>query len=81
MALRIERAVVVGASGGIGAALAKALGDDGAVVHALSRRGLAAAEKLFSADIAARHLLNVMAGVSASVSGGIFAWDGAAITP
>ena len=42
MALRIERAVVVGASGGIGAALAKALVDDGAAVHALSRRGLAA---------------------------------------
>jgi NAD(P)-dependent dehydrogenase (short-subunit alcohol dehydrogenase family) len=36
--MRLERAVVVGASGGIGGALATALADQGAVVHALSRR-------------------------------------------
>jgi NAD(P)-dependent dehydrogenase (short-subunit alcohol dehydrogenase family) len=41
-ALRIERAAVIGASGGIGGALATALADRGAVVHALSRRGWAA---------------------------------------
>jgi NAD(P)-dependent dehydrogenase (short-subunit alcohol dehydrogenase family) len=39
-ALRIERAVVIGASGGIGGALAAALAERGAVVHALSRRGV-----------------------------------------
>jgi NAD(P)-dependent dehydrogenase (short-subunit alcohol dehydrogenase family) len=44
------------------------------------RRGVPA-EKLFSAEIAARHLLGVITGVSASDSGGIFAWDGAAIAP
>lgn len=37
--LVIERAAVVGASGGIGAAVASELVDRGAVVHALSRRG------------------------------------------
>jgi NAD(P)-dependent dehydrogenase (short-subunit alcohol dehydrogenase family) len=40
--VRIERAVIAGASGGIGSALARALADEGASVHALSRRGLAA---------------------------------------
>ncbi|HSO48353.1 MAG TPA: SDR family NAD(P)-dependent oxidoreductase [Rhizobiaceae bacterium] len=40
-ALRLERAVVVGASGGIGGSLAFALADRGALVHALSRRGVA----------------------------------------
>lgn len=37
--LLIERAVVVGASGGIGAAIASELAGRGAVVHALSRGG------------------------------------------
>jgi NAD(P)-dependent dehydrogenase (short-subunit alcohol dehydrogenase family) len=44
------------------------------------QRGVPAG-KLFSADIAARHLLGVIAGLSASDSGGIFGWDGVAITP
>jgi hypothetical protein len=39
------------------------------------------AEKLFSADTAASHLLDVVFGLDASQSGGIFAWDGSAITP
>ena len=39
------------------------------------------AERLFSTDTAAKHLLDVIAGLSASESGGIFTWDGAAITP
>lgn len=39
------------------------------------------AERLFSADTAARHLLDVIGGLSASKSGGIFAWDGTAIIP
>lgn len=41
LALHFERAVVVGASGGIGGALATALANRGAVVHALSRHGVA----------------------------------------
>lgn len=39
------------------------------------------AQKLFSPDTAARHLLEVIAGLSASNSGGIFAWDGTEIIP
>ena len=39
------------------------------------------AGRIFSADTAARHLLGVITGLSASESGGIFAWDGTAITP
>ncbi|MDN2583626.1 SDR family NAD(P)-dependent oxidoreductase [Aquibium sp. ELW1220] len=46
MAMRLERAVVVGASGGIGGALAVALADRGTRVHALSRRGVAADARL-----------------------------------
>ena len=55
----------------------------GTVATALSapfRNGVPA-ERLFSAETAARHLLDVIAGLSASKSGGIFAWDGSAITP
>ncbi|MBS9719562.1 SDR family NAD(P)-dependent oxidoreductase [Tianweitania sp. BSSL-BM11] len=50
-AMRFKRAVVVGASGGIGAALASALVDQGVVVHALSRRGGAATTKLVAGTI------------------------------
>jgi len=51
MALRVERALVVGASGGIGGALAIALADHGAVVHALSRRGVATDTRLVTGTI------------------------------
>lgn len=51
MALQIERAVVVGASGGIGRALAIKLADRGAVVHALSRGGVAKDAKLTAGTI------------------------------
>jgi NAD(P)-dependent dehydrogenase (short-subunit alcohol dehydrogenase family) len=46
MQLRVRRAVVVGSSGGIGAALAEALAGEGAQVHALSRSGSAADGRL-----------------------------------
>lgn len=49
--MRLERAVVVGASGGIGGALAVALADHGAVVHALSRRGAATDARLAAGAI------------------------------
>jgi NAD(P)-dependent dehydrogenase (short-subunit alcohol dehydrogenase family) len=39
------------------------------------------AERLFAADTAAKHLLEVILGLTTSQSGGIFAWDGTAITP
>ena len=39
------------------------------------------AEKLFSAERAAQQLLAVIANVGPAQSGGIFAWDGSAITP
>ena len=39
------------------------------------------ADRIFSPDVAARRLLDVIAGLSPSKSGGIFAWDGAAIAP
>jgi NAD(P)-dependent dehydrogenase (short-subunit alcohol dehydrogenase family) len=48
---RFARAAVIGASGGIGAALAARLAEEGAAVHALSRRGAAADERLRSARI------------------------------
>lgn len=51
MALQVERAVVVGASGGIGGAFAIALADNGAVVHALSRRGVATDARLLAGTI------------------------------
>jgi NAD(P)-dependent dehydrogenase (short-subunit alcohol dehydrogenase family) len=38
-------------------------------------------ERLFAADTAARHLLDVILGLTNAQSGGIFAWDGTAITP
>jgi len=41
MSTRFNRAVVIGSSGGIGRALAAALSNQGAQVHALSRLGLA----------------------------------------
>jgi NAD(P)-dependent dehydrogenase (short-subunit alcohol dehydrogenase family) len=44
------------------------------------RRGVPA-DRLFTADTAARHLLNVIHSLRPSDSGGIFAWDGAEITP
>ena len=44
------------------------------------RRGVPA-DGLFSADTSARHLLDVIASVSAAQSGRIFAWDGTVITP
>lgn len=40
-----------------------------------------AADKLFSPDTAASHLLDVIASVSAADSGRILAWDGTEITP
>lgn len=40
-----------------------------------------AADKLFSPDTAASHLLDVIAGLSAEDSGRILAWDGTEITP
>ncbi len=40
-----------------------------------------AAEKLFSADLAARQLLGVIDGLTPVDSGRIFAWDGAEIAP
>lgn len=40
-----------------------------------------AADRLFGADRAAKHLLDVVAGLSHADTGGLFAWDGAAITP
>jgi NAD(P)-dependent dehydrogenase (short-subunit alcohol dehydrogenase family) len=36
---------------------------------------------LFAADTAARHLLDVISGLDASHSGGIFAWDRSAVAP
>ncbi len=51
MALHVERAVVVGASGGIGKALSVALADRGALVHALSRRGVATDARLVPGTI------------------------------
>lgn len=51
MAFRVENAVVVGSSGGLGAALSTALADDGAAVHALSRGGLAADARLTAGTI------------------------------
>jgi hypothetical protein len=39
------------------------------------------ADRLFGADSAARHLLDVIAGLSHADTGGLFAWDGVAITP
>jgi NAD(P)-dependent dehydrogenase (short-subunit alcohol dehydrogenase family) len=39
------------------------------------------ADKLFSADTAARHILDVVSGLEATQTGGIFAWDGSPITP
>jgi NAD(P)-dependent dehydrogenase (short-subunit alcohol dehydrogenase family) len=39
------------------------------------------ADRLFDADTAARRLLDVIAGLSSSDTGGIFAWDGSPITP
>jgi NAD(P)-dependent dehydrogenase (short-subunit alcohol dehydrogenase family) len=39
------------------------------------------ADRLFSPDIAAQHLLDVIAKVSTSDSGSILAWDGTNITP
>ena len=50
-ALRIERAAVVGASGGIGGALALSLAERGAVVHALSRRGVVVDARLVAGTI------------------------------
>lgn len=50
-ALRVQRAVVIGASGGIGGALAAALADRGSVVHALSRRGVVADARLVAGTI------------------------------
>ena len=47
----IEHAVVIGASGGIGAALARSLGDRGTRVHALSRRRAADDERLHTGTI------------------------------
>ncbi|PSJ38832.1 SDR family NAD(P)-dependent oxidoreductase [Allosphingosinicella deserti] len=47
----IEQAVVIGASGGIGAALATLLADRGARVHGLSRRGIVPDARLQSGTI------------------------------
>lgn len=51
MAMRFQRVVVVGASGGIGGALAILLADHGAVVHALSRREVATDARLVTGII------------------------------
>jgi NAD(P)-dependent dehydrogenase (short-subunit alcohol dehydrogenase family) len=51
MLLRVRRAVIVGSSGGIGAALAEALADEGIRVDALSRSGSAADSRLFAGTI------------------------------
>jgi hypothetical protein len=39
------------------------------------------AEKLFAPDAAARQLLDVIAGITPSDSGNIYAWDGTRIQP
>ena len=53
----------------------------GTVATGLSRpfSGQVASERLFTPDVAAGHLLDVIAGLGASDSGGFFAWDGSAI--
>lgn len=47
----IARAAIVGASGGIGAALCRALADEGVVVHALSRSGRAPDARLRASKV------------------------------
>lgn len=69
MALRIENAVVVGSSGGLGGALSTALADDGALVHALSRRGAAADPRLRAGTIDIEDEASIAASASA-LSGG-----------
>jgi NAD(P)-dependent dehydrogenase (short-subunit alcohol dehydrogenase family) len=39
------------------------------------------ADQLFSLETAASHLLEVITGLSGSQSGGMFAWDGRAVSP
>jgi hypothetical protein len=39
------------------------------------------AHRIFSADTAARHILDVVSGLEVTQTGGIFAWDGSPITP
>jgi NAD(P)-dependent dehydrogenase (short-subunit alcohol dehydrogenase family) len=51
MGMRLERTVVIGASGGIGGALATTLADRAAAVHALSRRGVTTDARLRSGII------------------------------
>ncbi|MBO6538014.1 MAG: SDR family NAD(P)-dependent oxidoreductase [Rhizobiaceae bacterium] len=51
MPFEIERAIVVGASGGIGGALATALARNGTTVQALSRRGVATDPRLVAGTI------------------------------
>ncbi|HYW16933.1 MAG TPA: SDR family NAD(P)-dependent oxidoreductase [Allosphingosinicella sp.] len=69
MALRVEHAVVVGSSGGLGAALSTALAQDGALVHALSRGGSAADDRLMAGTIDIEDEASI-ANAASSLSGG-----------
>lgn len=55
----------------------------GTVATALSApfRGRVAAERLFTPDVAAAHLLRVIDGLTPATSGALLAWDGAVIPP
>lgn len=55
----------------------------GTVATALSApfRGRVAAERLFSPEVAAAHLLRVIDGLAPAASGALLAWDGAVIPP
>jgi NAD(P)-dependent dehydrogenase (short-subunit alcohol dehydrogenase family) len=67
--LRLERAVIVGASGGIGSALCAALADDGVTVHALSRRGTTSDPRLHAGTIDIENEASIAAAASALPSG------------
>lgn len=69
MALRIENAVVVGSSGGLGSALSTALADGGALVHALSRQGLAADARLSAGTIDVTDEASIATAASALAGG------------
>lgn len=69
-ALRIRRAVVVGASGGIGSALVAELVERGAEVHALARRGSLAQTRVLPGPIDIEDEASIAEAASAVRAGG-----------